>query len=103
MPKDRKQDPRYKPFRQEYERNRKTILATQEICAICGKIGCDNFTTGLQKILFPNSSYKDPFVLSLRIFYKKIFSIFVNHKSWILDSQALRSRVRISLESLEEK
>lgn len=37
MPKDRKQDPRYKPFRQEYERNRKTILATQEICAICGK------------------------------------------------------------------
>lgn len=25
------------PFRYEYERNRKKILATQEICGICGK------------------------------------------------------------------
>ncbi len=25
------------PFRQEYERNRKKILASQDICGICGK------------------------------------------------------------------
>ncbi len=33
---------RYRPdmdgsFQKEYERNRKTILATQEVCALCGK------------------------------------------------------------------
>ncbi|OLU40452.1 HNH endonuclease [Erysipelotrichaceae bacterium NYU-BL-E8] len=28
---------RYGPFRQEYERNRKKILMSQNICALCGK------------------------------------------------------------------
>lgn len=28
---------RYGPFRQEYERNKKLILMSQEICGICGK------------------------------------------------------------------
>lgn len=34
---ERKTDPRFKPYRQAYEQNRKVILATQDVCGICGQ------------------------------------------------------------------
>lgn len=35
--KEARQAPRLGPFRAEYERNRKKILASQSVCGICGK------------------------------------------------------------------